>query len=501
MRKKTLLFILLLPVFVLSGCFQQKTASEQLPSSNEILLESTIAEDYYEAGNTLTVEEGEASIIKQDESILTLSTGESTDIFIGDTIRISSSGEGVLIWFDDSESRLKSGTELTITKADYNPDDISETHISFSVLTGVVWSKVMTLIHPDSDFQAESGDIVAGVRGSAFNFAVTDEDVYVESLEHEAFVLEKQSDGELGQETTIQQGRRAKLLARSTALAKWEFETIPENRLQTDWFRRNGELDEKTVKRWEVSQLTKLRDRLNPLYGEPGYEEHKAELNEFVQSLSGEKQIKAQARLHQIELEEQLYEVREGDIEPSEFQLFLDQQLEKINLSEYTVEQKEQLKESLRMNLNLMDRSFQGDLTEDADEVRKVIQEGAIEVEGDAVLQQRMRERIDLRKSYEDLDIIHDKLPIADQQIIQRDFKNEIESSLSPMLTEDEKVTKTNEDDLQRNKVKAIIQEISNTGVNVSATVVEKLLVDPQLQQRFLNLTFDEKIQVLQKGF
>jgi len=76
--------------------------------------------------------------------------GETT-IAIGDTVKVSADGSATLYWFDDSVSRLKGGTEMTITAADYNPENLSEVDINFEVVNGEVWSKVINLVDPESD--------------------------------------------------------------------------------------------------------------------------------------------------------------------------------------------------------------------------------------------------------------------------------------------------------------------------------------------------------------
>ena len=51
-----------------------------------------------------------------------------------------------------------------------------------NVIKGEVWSKVRNLVDEDSEFLSYSGNIVAGVRGSTYNFIADDKTIVCRHL-------------------------------------------------------------------------------------------------------------------------------------------------------------------------------------------------------------------------------------------------------------------------------------------------------------------------------
>jgi len=225
-------------VITISGCGGSKTNQNGQSYNVDDLLETTKGSDIYNATNNLVVEKGTAVVkrLNGDEE----DVNKETDLVMGDSITVSADGEATLYWFDDSISRLRPGSQLTITAADYDPEDITETKINFEVAQGEVWSKVISLVNDDSEFTAESNGVVAGVRGSTFDFRVSEKDVFVEALEHATFVERS------GKKQTLLEGKRgtlAKSVKRASELGL-ELEDIPVERFEEKWVKEYLEKDE-----------------------------------------------------------------------------------------------------------------------------------------------------------------------------------------------------------------------------------------------------------------
>lgn len=94
-----------------------------------------------------------------------LKTGD--EVLPGTTIEVSSKGLASIHFQDGSIARLDSGTRLTIDEATY--DAASEKlSVKMNLIVGRIWSKVVALITPDSEWQVKTTNAVATVRGTAF---------------------------------------------------------------------------------------------------------------------------------------------------------------------------------------------------------------------------------------------------------------------------------------------------------------------------------------------
>ena len=79
----------------------------------------------------------------------------------GDSIVTGKRGEAMVTFFDESVSRVVSGSELVLTSLEGESSEKS--NVSFSLIAGTVWSKVMKVISPDSQFSVQAGETIAAV--------------------------------------------------------------------------------------------------------------------------------------------------------------------------------------------------------------------------------------------------------------------------------------------------------------------------------------------------
>lgn len=269
MNKKVLILVIALAV-VAAGVLVYFKVADRSDSDMDNLLVPTAAADVYEDTNRLEVSEGSVTIkrVSGEEEEVT----DETDVGVGDTIVVGIEGKATLYWFDHSISRLSAGTELTIDQAAYNPENINEADIGFEVISGEVWSKVQAIVDEDSEFLGYAGNVVAGVRGSVFNFAVKGDDVIVDSIAHALTVGDETM-------TSGQQGSFEK-----DSGDKISVDAIPDKVWERDWFKNNLESDDIDQKRMMAAMMEKLRNSIGALPGEPGFDKKIAALDKFMNS-------------------------------------------------------------------------------------------------------------------------------------------------------------------------------------------------------------------------
>ncbi len=276
MNKKILIPIIALLLVLLGVLAYLKVfshTSDTNENTNEIsdnLLIPTAAADLYEDSNRLEISEGSVKIKRasgEEEEI-----NDETTVSVGDTIKVSDDGKATLYWFDDSISRLSAGTEITIDKADYNPDNLNETNVNFKVVSGKVWSKVQAIVDEDSEFLGYVGAVVAGVRGSVFNISVEGDEVVFDSVEHALMIGDD----------VLTSGERARFHLRGGD--KISRGDIPDEEWGKQWFKENSDSDKQDHDRMMQLMLRRLKKTLGALPGENGFEERMNRLDRFMKS-------------------------------------------------------------------------------------------------------------------------------------------------------------------------------------------------------------------------
>lgn len=270
MNKKVLILVIALGVVAAGVLVFLKTGGGGDKSADNLLL-PTAAADVYENTNRLEVSAGSVTIKRvsgEEEEEVT----DETTVDVGDTITVSADGKATLYWFDHSISRLAGGTELTIDQAAYNPENINEADIGFEVITGEVWSKVQAIVDEDSEFLGYAGNVVAGVRGSVFNFAVEGDEVTVDAIAHALTVGDE----------TMTSGEQGSFKKESGD--KVSVSVIPDETWDRDWFKNNLKNDENDHRRMMKAMMAKLRGTIGALPGEAGFDEKVARLDAFMSS-------------------------------------------------------------------------------------------------------------------------------------------------------------------------------------------------------------------------
>ena len=269
MNKKVLILVIALAV-VTAGAVVYFKFADRSDSGSDNLLVPTAAADVYEDDNRLEIIQGTASVTRVSGEVEEIS--DETTVDMGDSIKISENGKATLYWFDHSISRLAAGTELKIDQAAYNPENINEADIGFEVISGEVWSKVQAIVDEDSEFLSYTGSVVAGVRGSVFNFKVDGDEVVVDSIAHAL---------QVGDET-LTSGEQAGF-KKDDGEETFKHE-IPIDQWDRQWFRENAEFDKADRERMMAAMMNRLRNSIGALPGEPKFMDKIAELDEFMRS-------------------------------------------------------------------------------------------------------------------------------------------------------------------------------------------------------------------------
>lgn len=393
-KKIVILFVALLLIgggafFLLRGGQNSNESITQNSNKNneedslniDELLVPVAAADFYEDENSLTVNKGSVTVKRasgEEESV-----EEETTVSIGDTIVVNEESMATIHWFDDSISRLQAGTEMTIDKASYNPENIAETDINLNVIKGEIWSKVQSLTDEDSEFLSYTGSTVAGVRGSVFNFIASDDGVIVESIKHAAFVGEwDKESGDISEQTFIIDGHQAKVSDSSNV----EVAEIPEERFEQDWFKDNKANDERDGALLKEKNIERINKQAGILPGEDGYERKMRLIRKRMEAIQDPvKKAEMQAQLAQMKTYEAVAMfLKNPDSNPEEIAKNLERARNIIESSDLSNEVKEQIKKRMQSELKILSRTIEGTTSHDRlSEMKEVLHDNQMSLETD----------------------------------------------------------------------------------------------------------------------
>jgi len=426
MNSRNIFITVLAVALIAGGVFYLTRGPGETAFDIEALLAEDVLAGLYNKENTLIINDGNATIKRADgteEMVF-----DSTNVGVNDTIRVNANSVATLNWFDGSVSRLQAGTKLTITKADYNPENVAETDINFKVISGEVWSKVINLIDEDSEFLSYGGTVVAGVRGSAFNFVVANGTVEVESLEHTAFVAEVDPDtNEVieDSETIVVSGEQAIITDKVVV------EDIPEEKLERRWIKDNTVRDVKVSERIQKRNLKRIQQLAGPLPGQPGYKAKQEAIQNHLDAIEDPNQrAQAEARVAKLHAREVVAAALSGGA-VADVAIQIQQAKAQIEASDLSDATKAKIQRQLQSEVKVIDRALDSVLADNENlyEVKEALREQRVELEDNAEAKQRIQEKIAERRLYELDDLVKKKG--VKEEIIERhlerldkDFEN-----------------------------------------------------------------------------
>jgi hypothetical protein len=103
-------------------------------------------------------------------------------------IRTSEAADATIVYPDGSSARLSPGTELTLDQGSYDPQT-GTIHSQIFLILGHVWSKVVSLATPQSQWEVQTAHAVATVRGTAFDTKVKDGQTTFTGSEHNVDIV------------------------------------------------------------------------------------------------------------------------------------------------------------------------------------------------------------------------------------------------------------------------------------------------------------------------
>lgn len=129
---------------------------------------------------------GSANVTRDGETIVAV---ENTELSEGDRIVVTQ-GTVSLVYPDTGESRLETGTDLTIV-ADASAGGL---FTELRLAAGRVWTRFDRLFGNDEHFSVAGNGVVATVRGTGFGFGLVNGDVDVQVADHEVDVAKEDAE-------------------------------------------------------------------------------------------------------------------------------------------------------------------------------------------------------------------------------------------------------------------------------------------------------------------
>lgn len=216
--------------------------------SIDINKDITLAE--YIKDTTLEVKKDKVLLKHVSDTDYSTVTGTVT-LEEGDYIKTDTSGEGVIHWMDDSVTRLAPGTEIHITQLQIDTEDPTKTGVSFDIFNGKVWNKAMNLVNDKASFSLKAGNVVAGIRGTTFDFEKNDCDVTINLLDHAMNVPSLGLDLIGGEKALVPSGTCNKNDNTNSAndnTNSVKIEDIDDSFYQGDWYKNNSQDDKEQDK-------------------------------------------------------------------------------------------------------------------------------------------------------------------------------------------------------------------------------------------------------------
>lgn len=146
----------------------------------------------------------------------------------------------ILSWFESGETRLGADTELRIDTASSGAGESMV--IKLKLETGRVWSRILRLLDVEGDMTIETNDVVATVRGTAFDLEVKQGEPT--TLWVSDSVVQAAAKQSSGAPLFVAEGSMAKFTSGKRATST---EPITASGKASDWFKDNQERDVKFV--------------------------------------------------------------------------------------------------------------------------------------------------------------------------------------------------------------------------------------------------------------
>lgn len=187
--------------------------------------------------------------VSEVTGMASVKTGDS--VGSGSVITTGPDSSVVLSWFGAGETRLGADTELRIDTASSSSD--GSMIVMLKLESGRVWSRILRLLDLEGDMTIETNDVVATVRGTAFDLEVKPGEPT--TLWVSDSVVQASAKQAAGNPLYVPEGSMAKFTSGKRATST---EPITASGKASDWFKNNQERDTKFIEQ----ARRRLRERL-----------------------------------------------------------------------------------------------------------------------------------------------------------------------------------------------------------------------------------------------
>lgn len=154
MMKKLLL--LLLPLIALAGGGYWFWSLGSVPSSGDFAVELTVQQE------GVQVQSPDSNEWHNADSKMRIGKGWK--------VKTDERGQATVRFFDKGESRLDRNSEMAVSEAAVSGGANTHLNAEVTLAAGRIWSRILRLLDIDSSYRIRTSDVVATVRGTAFDF-------------------------------------------------------------------------------------------------------------------------------------------------------------------------------------------------------------------------------------------------------------------------------------------------------------------------------------------
>ena len=212
--------------------------------------------------------EGDAAI-KKNNSQEWIKLEKDEELTSGDEIKTGEDSKIAINFYDNSISQIGPNSHVSCDELFIDNNNYAKTKVSLVVTIGRVWSRIIKLSDKEATFEVGSDKTVATVRGTTFDFEVTEEGIAninaVEDIvEVSTIEIKEVIDKDTGEKKKVREiiAKVDLLEGLSTIidqrkveeLKKIETEIISEVEKQSEWFKNNIENEERFIEEIEKKQ-------------------------------------------------------------------------------------------------------------------------------------------------------------------------------------------------------------------------------------------------------
>jgi hypothetical protein len=175
----------------------------------------------------------------------------------GMQLRTGATGSVTLTVSGVSQTRLSTSTELTVTDLILPQNNDVKSQTSLTLVSGRTWSRIIRLLELDSSYTVTTDDVVATVRGTAFETArFPGQETWIAVYEGQV----KAADQMIMHGTGMRAARGAMQMVSSTSAMK----------PNTDWINQNLEADKTFLKKTQTDLQQELTKEAGLMYEKLG---------------------------------------------------------------------------------------------------------------------------------------------------------------------------------------------------------------------------------------